>query len=217
MRLARVWLVLAAFGCSGAPQDDLRPGNFAIVVLPDTQHYSDRFPRIFDAQTRWIVEHAAREQIAFVTHVGDVVQSGATDPKEWDVAERALGRLDGVIPWGVAIGNHDYDRVNDRDGQATEFVRRFGPSRFRGKPAYGGHSPNGLNSFHTFQAHDRPYLVLHLEADVPDEAIRWAESVLRDNPVPPVIVTTHIYLDDKTRKRTRAAYFRKAGNSGEQL
>ena len=30
--------------------------NFTVVVLPDTQFYSESYPGIFDNQTQWIVE-----------------------------------------------------------------------------------------------------------------------------------------------------------------
>jgi hypothetical protein len=38
-------------GAPPLPANDI----FSIVVLPDTQHYSQRFPSNFHAQTEWIV------------------------------------------------------------------------------------------------------------------------------------------------------------------
>ena len=54
-------------GCGNEPA--------TIVMLPDTQLYSENNPEIFHDQTRWVAEHIAEENIRFVTHVGDVVQN----------------------------------------------------------------------------------------------------------------------------------------------
>ena len=52
---------------------------FSIVVLPDTQFYSSQFPQTFMAQTRWVADHAADQNIVFVTHLGDVVDGWEPD------------------------------------------------------------------------------------------------------------------------------------------
>ena len=47
--------------------------NFTIIVLPDTQYYSESFPAVFDNQTQWIADNIEQMNIVFVTHLGDVV------------------------------------------------------------------------------------------------------------------------------------------------
>ncbi len=193
-------------------------GPFTVVVLPDTQYYTQKFPDTFHRQTAWIRENAAKENVAFVTQVGDIVENGAQVPEQWKVADESMAVLDGVVPWGVACGNHDYDTVNDPKGVATEFPKHFGPDRFRGRPGYGGASGNGLNSVQYFTAGGREWQILHLEGDVPDAAIRWAEEALAKHPGVPAILTTHIYLHDVTKARKNKPQFRAAdGNSGEQI
>src|SRR5688572_8408218 len=83
---------------------------FTVAVLPDTQFYSESFPATFHAQTQWIVDHAATNNIKFVTHLGDVTQNGGA-LIEWWRADAAMDRLDTLpsLPYSVAIGNHDYD------------------------------------------------------------------------------------------------------------
>jgi hypothetical protein len=53
---------------------------FTIVALPDTQYYSQyaKLAPIFAAQTQWVVNNRVTENVAFVTHPGDIVQNGAT-------------------------------------------------------------------------------------------------------------------------------------------
>ncbi len=101
-----------------------------MVMLPDTQQYSRSFPELFYAQTQWIKENRAKENIVFVTHVGDVVNDRKKDTNQWVVAHKAMSVLDGVVPWGVAIGNHDYDSTACRPDQATAFLEYFSPRAF---------------------------------------------------------------------------------------
>lgn len=189
-------------------------------MLPDTQFYSQKHPEVFHAQTRWVAEHVEEENIRFVTHVGDVVQNWDQSEAEWKVADEAMSRLDGIVPWGVAIGNHDYDLGQDRkpSRQASAFLRWFGPQRFSGRNWFGGAHPNGINTYQVFEGGGRSFLILHLEADVPDGVIDWAEGVLVAHPHLPAIVTTHIYLSDKICGRTPEAYMGGEGaNSGEEI
>jgi len=205
-------LLLALCACNGSKTEP-----FTIVMLPDTQFYSERLPGYFHDQTGWVVDHAAGENIVFVTHVGDIVQSGDGRPQEWDVAHAAMSRLDGVVPWAVAIGNHDYDRSEPR-GRAAKFLEFFGPSRFRGQDWFGGASPNGLNSYQFFEGGGIRFLILHIESDFPDEAMAWAASILAEHEGVPTIVSTHIYLLDSTSARTAEPYYRPdIGNSGEEI
>lgn len=210
----RLVLVALAAGLTACGQP---PESFSIVMLPDTLFYSERHPSFFHDQTKWIAANAETENIAFVTHVGDIVAHGDARPEQWRVAREAMERLNGVVPWGVAIGNHDYD-LGDPPGRARAFLENFGPDRFRGRSWYGGASANGLNSCQLFRALGREYLAIHLETDAPDAAITWAQGVLDRFPGRPAIVTTHVYLSDETGKHAAESYYRKgSGNSGQQI
>ena len=58
-------------------------GEFLVAVIPDTQIYAQSYPETFESQLRWIAENADTHNIVFVTHVGDIVQSGDA-PEQWD-------------------------------------------------------------------------------------------------------------------------------------
>ena len=47
--------------------------NFTIIVLPDTQYYSEGNLHVFDNQTQWIVNNIDEMNIVFVSHLGDIV------------------------------------------------------------------------------------------------------------------------------------------------
>lgn len=208
-----------ALGIRRAPAAKEPSGPFTIVMLPDTQFYSEKFPRYFRDQTKWIVENTGKENIVFVTHAGDIVQSGGRQRSEWKVADECMSMLDGVVPWGVAIGNHDYD--NFAKGLGKTFARHFGPRRFQNRSWYGGASPNGLNSYQLFTGGGMRFLILHLEMNVPDKAITWAKGILGKHPGLPTIVTTHAYLNPKSKNRPTAPWGgkkrRARGNSAQAV
>jgi len=186
---------------------------FTIVMLPDTQHYSRRYHELFMAQTEWIKENRDKENIVFVTHVGDLVDGHKQGTNQWVVANQAMSVLDGVVPWGVAIGNHDFDNAACRPDQATAFLQYFGPQRFRGYSWFGGASTNGLNTYQLFSGGGIDFVILHLEMDIPDFAIDWAKDVLRTHPMRAAIITTHSYLNGVTSTNGYNRDVSKWGNS----
>lgn len=171
--------------------------DYSIVVLPDTQYYASSFPDIFMEQTRWIVDHRDERQIAFVLHTGDVTDSDGLD--QWDVASRSLHQLDGVVPYVIAAGNHDYHTLADRMGMANVF---FPPSAFTAFPWFGGTFEPGHieNSFSLITVGTTRWVVLSLEFGPRDEALAWASTILMAFRDRPAIVITHAYLyHDSTR------------------
>ena len=83
--------------------------NFTIVVLPDTQGYSQDYPWIFNNQTQWIADNVESQNIIFVTQLGDLVNI-PYDLTQWENANQSMSTLDGKVPWAVLPGNHDYER-----------------------------------------------------------------------------------------------------------
>jgi len=80
---ALLWLA-TPLACTGEPDepvgdDDDDAATFTVVALPDTQIYADDHPELFDAQTTWIADQADALNIAFVTHLGEVVNNGPNE------------------------------------------------------------------------------------------------------------------------------------------
>ena len=80
--------------------------DFTVIVLPDTQHYSELYPEIFTAQTQWIVDKTDELNIAYMAHVGDCVQF-PTETLEWTRADDSISLLDPPedterLPFGIA-------------------------------------------------------------------------------------------------------------------
>ncbi|UCE50532.1 MAG: hypothetical protein JSW47_10285, partial [Phycisphaerales bacterium] len=187
---------------------------FTVLALPDTQFYSESHPDIFLNQTTWVAENANAQRIVMVSHLGDIVENGG-NLNEWNHADAAMSKLDGVVPYGVAVGNHDLDGLGG--DRSTNFRIYFGPERFRDHPGYGGHSANGLNSYHFFEGGGYTFLSLHLDLDIPDDAIAWAQDIMDLYPSCPTIISTHIHLSNSSSGREASAYARPNGNSGDAV
>ena len=175
--------------------------TFSIVVLPDTQNYVNLLdagtPEIFTSQTQWIADNAATMNTVFVTHEGDITDN--TDrpeqgdvPAEWERANTSMSLLDGVAPYGLLPGNHDYP--------TTYFNTYFPYTRYDSESWYGGHyGTTNDNSYQLFSAGGDDYIILHIEynpgSTIDDPVIAWADGVLKANADRIAIITTHAYLD----------------------
>jgi hypothetical protein len=194
---------------------------FTIVVLPDTQYYSRDNPSIFYSQTDWIVANEVARNIVFVTHVGDIVQTGSNNT-QWNRAEAAMSTLEDPlqtmlpdgIAYGQAPGNHDQAPLGaprsggDEGGTTVNYNARFGKHRFLGRSYYGGaydfgdpamYPDNNDNNWQLFTAGGMDFLFLHLEYDQADSVQRdavlaWADNLVMANEDKRVIVTSHYIL-----------------------
>ena len=132
------------------------------------------------------------------------------------------------IPFGVAPGNHDYDAAwsvagyppnrekkwSERErtvedfgilhiGGLDNFRFVFGEQTefFRDKPWYVASYKGGANSVQKFSAAGYEFLHIALEMQPGNDVLEWVESVLRDNPDRPTIITTHDYLNALGERR----------------
>jgi len=115
--------------------------DFTIIVLPDTQFYSQTYPQIYAAQTQWIVDNRVARNIVFVTQLGDCVNNWDQAGQEyqwpnasaaWDIIESAPGLPEG-IPYGIAVGNHDNGgnarSGSNEEGTTIQWTKTFGLQR----------------------------------------------------------------------------------------
>jgi hypothetical protein len=204
----------------GRKTTPLAPGpDFSVIAIPDTQFYSENTGRnpvapgagavisLFTDQTQWIVNNRATRNIAFISHMGDIVQNGdfSGDPAEWIRADGAMKIIENQattlraygIPWGGAPGNHDQSPIGDAGGTTTYFNQYFGSTRFAGRNYYGGHfGTNNNNNYQLFSASGLDFIIIHLEYDTRALAsyqavLDWADALLKAYPNRRAIVTSH--------------------------
>ncbi|MEX0679344.1 MAG: metallophosphoesterase [Pirellulales bacterium] len=177
-----------------------KKGAFTVVVLPDTQNYSEKYPDTYLAQTSWIVENRKGRNIACVLHLGDFTNNNT--PEEWENAGRAMRVLDGKLPYFLVPGNHDYSAGGTCQDRTTRLNDYFPVGQFEGGPTFGGvydKEPDRLeNSFHRFSAGGRDFLVLALEFGPRRDVVRWAGEVVARHMDRAAILVTHayVYFDD---------------------
>ena len=175
-----------------------KPGSWTLAILPDTQNYSRQYPDLFKDQTRWIAANKTRYNIQYVLHVGDLVDSDVSN--QWDAANAALTLLDGVVPYALVPGNHDYGAV--WPARTTLINAYFPPSRFLAWPTFGGVKDAGKieNSYHLFSAGGADWLLLALEWAPRNATVAWANLIADRYPERRIILLTHAYLyADSTR------------------
>ena len=102
---------------------DTHSPRFAIAVLPDTQYLFDADcsdPRPLRETFRYLVDERATDNIAFMTHLGDVTEHGSAD--EIGRAADAFRVIDaGTVPYSVLAGNHDVaSNTDDQRGTTLE-------------------------------------------------------------------------------------------------
>lgn len=191
-----------ADGFVGGPPPLPKEGSFTMAVLPDTQMYCERFPDGFLAQTKWLVDQKEKRNIAAVLHLGDITNKNT--PEQWDVAVKALGQLDGEIPYFFVPGNHDYSdggRATDRTTLLNEYLP---VSKYQDLPTFGGtydKEPESMvNSYHLFSAGGRHFVVIGLEFGPRKDVVRWANEVAAKHADREAILITHAYIYyDETR------------------
>lgn len=165
--------------------------NFTIIVLPDTQYYSEKYPWIFDNQTQWIIKNKESLNIVFVTHLGDIVDHWWTW-EEWDNANASMSKLDDNLPYGVLPGNHD---GAEPGGDFYNYNNYFGYERYKNESWYGGAFQNiNTNNYQLFSAGGDDYLIFHLQNNPSDPVLAWADNIIDYYPTRRVIVSTHYYI-----------------------
>lgn len=198
------------------------PGeDFTLLVLPDTQHYTDSNTNhpTFGQQTQWIVDDPFDLNIAFVSHLGDIAEHIDEQEIEWIRADQYMAILDdNGVKSGVAPGNHDMSTA----GIANFFDEYFHPDRYLPFSWYGGYlgqRPGEIqrlnkDNYELFSAGGMDFIIIHMEYDMPDYVLDWVAQILEEYPERRAILSTHAFLNTSNNRATSPIY-RTDGNSAE--
>ncbi len=190
-----IWLTIVLAACSETPKKNPPPSAdaFTIVVLPDTQYYSRDYPEIFEAQTRWIAEKAVERNIAFVVHVGDIVDRNSEI--EWERAARAMSHL-GDLPYVLVPGNHDMGTGGAADSRVSFMPVYFPYDELADNLTFIDTFPPGdvASVAHLIPTPQGPWLAIGLEFAPREETVEWANGIMSAFPDIPAMAVTHAYL-----------------------
>jgi hypothetical protein len=191
--------------------------DFRVVLLPDTQFYTAHLngglSSMFVAQTDWIVANHVEQNIGFVLHLGDISQdgdvlsSGASAEYQWVRAASAMYRLENPattglpegIPYGVVIGNHDWEPIWRSSGASIMYNKYFGYDRFKDRSYYGGRygTQNNNNYYQVYQVGSQKFVSISIAYHDPGRdttdpgVLEWADAVLKAHPDRIGIVVHH--------------------------
>ncbi len=211
--------------------------SFTIILLPDTQKYKheERGSRshIFENQTKWIVDHVIEKNIVLVLHLGDIVDY--SNAEQWHYASKSLNILNGIVPYVLAVGNHD---VSGLDGTKNTrlFNEHFKESNFNKLTSRGSNltSLQGVfeenhleNSYFRFNFQGDDYIVISLLYCPSDQMLGWANNIVATHLESKVVVVTHSYLgnnnqhvkvgDKQNLSNCETFWPEEKGNEGQQI
>jgi len=189
--VAAVWLTACRARGEEAQPLPFVKGSATLVVLPDTEVYTNKKPSLLKAQMQWIHENRVSRNIAYILHVGDVTNNNTE--REWRVARECFDMLDGKVPYILAAGNHDYDHT---PGRLTHMNKFFNVTDMKQWSTFGGVFESGKleNQYHLMEIQGRKWIVLSLETGPRNAVIDWANKVLAQHKDRQAIVLTHAYL-----------------------
>ena len=158
--------------------------DYSFAIVGDTQkvtkHYPSKLTKIYD----WLLANKDSKNIQFVFGLGDITDTDSA--AEWQVAQNAIFKLNGQIPYSLVRGNHD-----GSEGINTWFYVDEYTSQFEGFFGEGSME----NSWRLLDAGSDKYLLITLDFGPTDAELEWAGRIIEAYPDRKVIITTHTYLE----------------------
>jgi len=222
---------------SSFPKEDFptTDGAWTMLVMPDPQSYLkySRNQGVLELMTAWIAENYKKFRIRQVLVTGDMVeqnnmgvgQYNQTSEQQWKAVSRAFERLDGVLPYIVCTGNHDYG-IRSAENRETQLNTYFPSDRNplwkdclveMGENTFGKRTlENAAYEFTTPVG--QKMLTISLPFAPPDASLAWAKELCAREVYKNHFVTilTHSYLDGKS-ERPELEYYplnKEGGNAG---
>lgn len=179
--------------------------TFSFAVIPDTQNEVYAGEQRMQKRVEWLLANREAEDLRWVSHIGDVHNWPTPDEIQFSNMSSWLRPLDGVLPYMLAVGNHDTAAVcpggsacpgaNANLGlrDTTMWNKYYSPARFGYEGVFeAGKSDNG---WRTFSAGGKDWLILTIELWPRTAVIGWAEQVVASHPGHNVIVVSHEILN----------------------
>ncbi|GAB3427241.1 metallophosphoesterase [Niabella aquatica] len=165
------------------------------VIIPDPQNYIESFPEMYEEEIGWI---ASKERdFDYVIHVGDMTQNNS--PSEWYAAKKIMDKLNGKIPFTMALGNHDMGSAPGKasDVRNSSMANKYFPLEgFKKNKTFGGAFEDGKidNMYNLLNAGGVKWMIMTLEFGPRNAVLDWANKIADQYPDRAIIVNTHAYL-----------------------
>jgi len=213
--------------------------SFTWILLPDPQTYQKfgRNQSLFTLMIDWIKDQKDGLNIQLVLCVGDLVEQNnieepdgvngdQTSKQQWESVSAAFSRLNGVVPYIVTTGNHDFGIKNSETRQ-SQLNKYFPPD---GDPLTNAllveMAPNGEgvktleNACYEWESpHGQSFLIFALEFAPRMEILEWAKNLAGkpqySNHIG--VVITHSYLNSENERIKMERYRIPGANYGETI
>jgi hypothetical protein len=122
--------------------------------------------------------------------------------RDWEYARDAMSIIDGVVPYALVPGNHDYGPSGDASSRETHLNEYFKYDELSSRPDFGGAMEPGKleNTYHLFDAGGRKWIAICLEWGPRDSVVEWAGKVMDQHPDRTGILVTHAYMNNNDRR-----------------
>lgn len=211
-----------------------------IVLFPDVQNYVkfDYNQPILELMTAWVAENKSNLNIQAVFSTGDLVDQNETlfppfprfgnltSTEQWQFVSHAFSRLDGIVPYFISPGNHDYGYAK-AENDLTNYPEYFPIERNKlWKSMIRASFPNRHgritmeNAAFEMKLHNwQDILVITTEFAPRDEVLEWIDAVSRSEAFKNhlVILLTHSYMTWDGSLIQKESYAISGANTGQQI
>ena len=160
---------------------------YSLAIIGDTQVVCENDALYgqtgMDTLYQWIVDNAASKNIQYVLGVGDITQH-QNNAAEFALAKEAISKMDGVVPYSLARGNHDNSAPYN-----SAFNTDFYKSQFDGF-----YNDKLENAYKLMTLGGTKYLFITLDYGPENAVLEWAGDLCETYSDHKVIITTHAYL-----------------------
>ena len=163
--------------------------SYSFAIIGDTQKITEKYPEKLNQIYDWLIENKDDHKIENVIGLGDITETWNKEANnklhEWDIAKKAISKMDGVMRYSLIRGNHDEAKYFNQTFNYEAYTSQFDGFMVEG---------DLCNSYMTFKAGKVDYLLVNLDFGANDEMLEWASNIIVNHPNHKVIIATHAYL-----------------------
>ena len=167
---------------------------YTFIWMSDTQGYAEYYPEIYTSMTQWVAEKRRELNIQYLIHTGDFVNDNDA-PEQWENANKAIGLLNGNIPYLTVAGNHDIFDGAENYNIYNNYFDLVDAGNFEVLPTFGGLYKNGQGRYDMITVNNDSYIILSMGYGIDSDAIDWMNKILKQYASRTAILCVHGYME----------------------
>ena len=184
--------------------------DFQYLAKVDTK-FAD-LKECYSQATKYMADEYKEGKVSYIINTGDIVDNPpeytTQADAEWKHASQAWEAIDEAgLPYGTGAGNHDVGSSAEK-AEYKYYSKYFGTKRNSTETYYGGSLNNNESHYDLITIGDYDFVIVYLgyAKEGNEEAISFANKVLKHYSHRNAIVATHAYLNNggKWDTQTRA-------------